>query len=217
MRRMHLLVVFIAASAALLAYWGLRRSSEATPEAVVSATAPGPEIPTAPQPRGPSDRAAAQPTSERPAPPPTDDPEVLAAWFEERVMEELGRRDAASEAALRRNAPTGVRARRRLLVARAGTAPAAQDRRESSPEHDVDWAYVQDVFDGRISGIPNEARAGLTLQELDELGDIPYVEELRAEKRYDELSDLGFENETIPWPSCVRTGTCRRDQNSSPP
>jgi hypothetical protein len=52
---------------------------------------------------------------------------------------------------------------------------------------------------------------------MDELGDIPYVEELRREKRYQELYELGFENETAPWPACLRKGTCRRDPASSPP
>ena len=52
---------------------------------------------------------------------------------------------------------------------------------------------------------------------MDELGDIPYVEQLRQEKRFDELRELGFENETLPWPVCIRTGTCGLDERSSPP
>ncbi len=87
----------------------------------------------------------------------------------------------------------------------------------SAGGRNVDWAYVEDVFVGRISGIPDERRAGLSLQELDEVGAIPYVEQLRKEKRFEELRELGFENETISWPGCLRTGTCRLDRASSPP
>jgi hypothetical protein len=85
------------------------------------------------------------------------------------------------------------------------------------PGRPVDWAYLADVFAGRISGIPNERLAGVSLQEMDRLGQVPYVEQLRQEKRFDELRDLGFENETIPWPACLRTATCRIDRASSPP
>lgn len=116
-----------------------------------------------------------------------DDPEEIARWFESRVVERL--------------------------VAPA-LPPGAQRRFADRP---VDWTYVADVLSGRVSGIPSETLAGLTLPEMDELGDIPYVEQLRQEKRFDELRELGFENETIPWPVCIRTGTCGLDARSSPP
>ncbi len=118
------------------------------------------------------------------SPPPTEDPEQLAAWFERQVEGELLRQKAG---------------------------PAVE------PGRPVDWAYLADVFAGRISGIPNERVAGVSLQEMDQLGQVPYVEQLRQEKRFDELRDLGFENETIPWPACLRTATCRIDRASSPP
>jgi hypothetical protein len=86
-----------------------------------------------------------------------------------------------------------------------------------SERSDIDWAYLEDVFDGQVFGIPNERRAGISLQEIDELGDIPYIEQLRAERRYEELLDLGFEEGTAPWPVCLRTASCRRDPASSPP
>jgi hypothetical protein len=114
---------------------------------------------------------------------------VLAEWFQEQVLEEL---------------------------ARSGAVPQPVPSR-SAPDAAVDWDYVEAVFDGRVSGIPDERKAGLSLQELDALGDIPYVEQLRDEKRFEELRELGFEDETVPWPNCLRTGTCRLDRASSPP
>lgn len=165
-------------------------------------------------------------------PPPTEDPAALEAWFERRML-------AALEAESGRDPerPDGdstlAASPSQAAAGRHGEAPGASTRRVSSgskpvpPElvglvqrfadRDVDWDYVADVFEGRISGIPSERRAGLTLKEMDELGSIPVVEELRAEKRYDELRDLGFDRETVPWPACTRTGNCRRDRVSSPP
>lgn len=121
---------------------------------------------------------------------PTRDPELVSTWFEQRVMQELERSAARARGA-------------------ASNPSAASER--------VNWAYVTDVFEGRVSGIPDERRSGISLQEMDDLGDIPYVEQLRKEKRFDELSELGFLNETVPWPACLRTGTCRLDARSSPP
>lgn len=127
--------------------------------------------------------------------PPTHDPEALSEWFEARVLQGLAADadpDAAREAA-------GLR------------ASLGRD------DWGVDWQYVRDVFAGRISGIPDERKAGISLQELDRIGDVPYLEQLRQEKRFDELQELGFENENAPWPSCLRSATCRRDRSSSPP
>ncbi len=140
-----------------------------------------------------------------PQPPPTDDPEALSEWFQARVLERL--RDDPARAA---------------DVAVAGGAPidpeiSALRAALGRDDGDVDWRYVRDVFSGRISGIPDERRAGMTLQEIDRIGDVPHLDELRREQRYDELRELGFENENMPWPSCIRSGTCRRDRSSSPP
>jgi hypothetical protein len=121
---------------------------------------------------------------------PVDDPELLAAWFQAEVMREL-ERSSASEG----RAPVGV------------DAVGHQDTREtrllaslieSGRSERVDWGYLEDVFDGRVRGIPNERRAGLTLQEMDELGEVPYLEELREEGRFDEVAELGVEQEPAP-------------------
>jgi hypothetical protein len=122
--------------------------------------------------------------------PEREDPEALAAWFQQQVLQELQR------------SSSGVQA--------VGSIEAKKNRQ-------INWQYVEGVFEGRISGIPNERQAGISLQEMEELGDIPYVQQLRKEKRFDELRDLGFENETVPWPECLRTATCRLDRASSPP
>jgi hypothetical protein len=155
--------------------------------------------------------------------PPADDPEALAAWFQDQVTRHLGDSEASAQRGeARRAALADVGARRPVRLASAGAAPPFETERggwnpSGRGDRDIDWAYLQDVFDGRVSGIPNETRAGISLQEMDELGDIPYVEQLRREKRYQELYELGFENETTPWPACLRKGTCRRDPVSSPP
>jgi hypothetical protein len=141
-------------------------------------------------------------------PPTAAEPEVLAAWFEEAVLRELEANTPRANAA----GPT--------RPSQAGIAGALEPRQAGldplEPEP-IDWAYIEAVFEGRISGIPNEHKAGLSLQEMDEIGDIPYVEQLRAESRFEELRALGFENETVPWPACMRTASCRRDAASSPP
>jgi hypothetical protein len=175
--------------------------------------------------------------------PSTDDPEALATWFQDRVTRHLeASKASARPGEVRRAAPAEVGAGPPIRVAsaraprqeaaqgarqstqrttRQAVRPAGTGRAESDPseysDRDIDWFYLQDVFDGRISGIPNERKAGISLREIDELGEIPYVEQLRQEQRYEELRDLGFEDETTPWPACIRKGTCRRDSASSPP
>jgi hypothetical protein len=76
----------------------------------------------------------------------------------------------------------------------------------------VDWPYLEDVFDGRVRGIPNERRAGLSLQEMDGLGEVPYLEQLREEGRFDEVAKLGVEQEPAPanCPHAIAPGP-RRD------
>lgn len=144
-------------------------------------------------------------------PPPGDDPDALAAWFRDQVMQAYERDEAgAGHGGTRSSTAT----RRPVRIARA--QPSAQGG-ALADGHRIDWAYLEDVFSGRVSGIPDERRAGISLQEMDRIGGVPYVEELRQEKRYDELRDLGFENETTPWPMCIRLGVCRRDRASSPP
>jgi hypothetical protein len=115
------------------------------------------------------------------------DSEVVAVWFQRRVMQGSSVRRSGSQAWSRRI--DGRRACHRAYVGRLRPRLRHTRRR----------------------------KLGISLQELDELGDIPYVEQLREEKRFDELSELGFENETVPWPACLRTGTCRLDAKSSPP
>ncbi len=131
--------------------------------------------------------------------PPVADPEALAAWFEARVLAELA--DAPVDGG---------------PIPLPGT-PGGPIHARLAADPRVNWAYVDDVFSGRVSGIPSETKAGISLPELDELGDIPYVEQLRREQRFEELRELGFVNETVPWPACIRTGSCRRDRASSPP
>lgn len=135
-----------------------------------------------------SDPVESDEQAQRASAPPTTDAEALAVWFRSEVLRGL---------------------------AKPGEAAAGPTRRSAGVE--VDWSYVDDVLSGRVSGIPSERRAGLSLQELDAIGEIPYVERLRKEKRFDELRELGFENETIAWPVCLRTATCRLDRASSPP
>lgn len=105
-----------------------------------------------------------------PAVPPPEDPRALASWFESEVLRELGERDEPQRIAAR--------------IAWAGPAGAADG---------IDWDYVRAVFRGRVPGIPDERRAGISLKEMDQLGDIPYVEALRSQGQIDELRELGFE------------------------
>lgn len=180
-----------------------------------SATAvPDPPVPD----RGETRRAAAAVSRTSAAAPVSDeDPEAASSRFREEVLRELSRTDPARTRTAA--APGPVRLASTAL--RRGAGAAAERRRALSPDVDpdgVDWAYLDAVFAGRVSGIPNETRAGLSLVEMDRLGSIPYVEELRAERRLDELRDLGFEDEPgmVPWPVCQRTGTCLRDEDGDP-
>jgi hypothetical protein len=225
MRPLPLLIATALLALAVLA--GLRLAAPEAPATAASAAA---------DPAAPSGAAALAPE----APPDTDDPEALAGWFQERVMQEYGGETPAAPAPRARPAVAAGPSRSAAVrPARAGRAdaglpdarrpdarrpgrPAPEQPR--SPEErfagrDVDWAYLEDVFSGRVSGIPNERRAGLTLQEIDELGEIPYVEQLREEGRGEELAELGFDEAELPpaWPACLRTATCRRDGRSSPP
>jgi hypothetical protein len=108
-------------------------------------------------------------------------------------------------------------------TARAAERPRGDLRRApavvADPERyaSANWDYLNDVFDGRVSGIPSEAKAGVSLPDIDALGEVPILEQLREEERFDELADLGLDPGTVAWPVCLRTGTCRRDGNSSPP
>ena len=76
----------------------------------------------------------------------------------------------------------------------------------------VDWDYLDDVFAGRVNGIPNERRAGLSLREMDALGEVPYLERLRDEGRFDEMRELDVVEEPAPLlcPALIDTGA-RRD------
>ena len=172
----------------------------------------------------------------RPPPDVARDPEALAAWFRERVRRELAAGTSRpASGSLVREGPQGnlaPRGRRRAESGDAEARPYAPAAGASVPSHfqaaaraaglapealaQVDWHYLEGVFQGRISGVPNPIRVGLDLQEIDQLGDIPYVEKLRWEERFEELRDLGFENETVPWPACIRIGACRKDRRSSP-
>jgi hypothetical protein len=156
--------------------------------------------------------------------PSTDNDEALAAWFQDQVMLHLERGEAASQPGdLRRAAAGGdIVSPHPFQVASARAAGPSDEERAGSvaserSRRQINWSYLEDVFEGRISGIPNETKAGINLQEIDELGDIPYIEQLREEGRYEELRELGFENETTPWPACLRKGACRLDSASSPP
>lgn len=159
-----------------------------------------------------------------PPAPSTYHDEVLAAWFRGQVVLHLERGEAASQPDdLRRAATEGdLVSPNPFRVASVRAAGPADEKRIGSDvskrsRREINWSYLQDVFEGRISGIPNETKAGINLQEIDEFGDIPYIEQLRRERRYEELRDLGFEKETTPWPACLRKGTCRLDSASSPP
>ncbi len=197
--------------------------------------APAPRVAASPSP-------VSSPPPAAPAEASGEDAEAVEAWFRAAVLEELERdgRDAGWGAGA--PGPADVRLvgtpaddETPIEVAAAGPTPeerraarAAQGSavlREMEAEGRlaaVDWDYVDDVFQGRISGIPSEHRAGLTLPELDRLGEIPYVEQLREEGRADELRELGLGNgsdartPSVPWPECVRLGVCRRDALSSP-
>ena len=193
-------------------------------------TAPAePSAVSAAPPAGPVDDA---PRGSAEAP---EDPDELALWYEARVRDALDletrrhdeRRSAAGAAAPRRipgsAAGAGVRIAREEAPTHSPEKRLNTCRKDEAPpdlaaRSGIDWDYLCDIFAGRVTGIPNESRAGLTLPEIDQLGEIPYVEELRADpERTRELRELGFEDETPGWPECMRMGRCRRDPESSPP
>jgi len=154
----------------------------------------------------------------------TDHDEALAAWFQDQVMLHLEGGEAVAQPGDPRRgvAEEDLVSPRPFQIGPARAARLADEERTGSDasqrgQRQINWSYLQDVFEGRISGIPNETKAGISLQEIDEMGDIPYIEQLRQERRYEELRDLGFEDETTPWPACLRKGTCRLDSASSPP
>ncbi len=153
-------------------------------------------------------------------PPTLDDPELLATWFEAEMRRELAREGGAERPAGNEPRPSEPVVRR--VFARTNPSPAVsagppmgrtahasgdsdarlareQARRiaELRDREGVDWDYVDDVFAGRVSGIPSERRAGLTLEEIDTLGEIPYVQELRDQGREAELRDLGLHEKRI--------------------
>lgn len=168
------------------------------------------------------------------------DPEALAQWFQDRVSAELARLEEESARAGRRDGRGPDPRADEASEVSAGPPPRRGERAEEqapvrippqvpAPLREaaaasglpaetlaaVDWDYVGAVFSGRISGIPNETKAGLPLSDLERLGDVPALEELRAEGDHATLIALGVE-ESVPWPACLRTGTCRRDPVSSP-
>jgi len=158
----------------------------------------------------------------------SEDSNVRAARFREQVLEELAR----SGPSVRERGPSHrtASAIRPDATSSVGYAPhpiAGYEGRMSwerrSPQEvltpadhaSANWEYLEDVYAGRISGIPSEQRAGVSLRQMDEMGSIPYVEELREDLRIDELEELGLvdpptEPTRHPWPICVRTGTCRK-------
>ena len=167
-----------------------------------------------------------------------EDPEELAVWYEAQVRDALDptrreeRRPHGEVAVASLEAPARVRGSAAGAGPRtngeAAPAPTPDKRLNSCAPDDmppelrdnpnINWSYLCDIFAGRVTGIPNEQKAGLTIPEIDQLGEIPYVEELRADpERASELRDLGFRDELPGWPACLRTGSCRRDPESSPP
>jgi hypothetical protein len=112
---------------------------------------------------------------------PPGDPQALASWFESEVLRELEARSGG-----------GADPQRVAVALGWGEGAGAPGS--------IDWAYLRDVYAGRISGIPDERRAGISLQQMDQLGDVPYVEALRADGRLDELRELGFEPTVIEAP-----------------
>ncbi len=141
-------------------------------------------------------RVAVPPVSAAP-PMATTEPE-LASWFEKQVVRHLeptltARRAAGGEREPHDEAGTADRAERSgrkasysLQERRANerNTPARTKRQEALREElandpNVDWDYLDAVYAGRISGIPNERKAGVPLREIDALGEVPYFEELR--------------------------------------
>lgn len=107
-----------------------------------------------------------------------------AQRFQDEVLRELAARSrAASETVPPR---TRDRTPATPQTVEATTDPAlAELRSRANP------AYLKDVFEGRVSGIPNERKAGISIREMTQLGNVPYVEQLRREGRIAELEELG--------------------------
>lgn len=149
---------------------------------------------------GPDARPAARPA------PVSDEAAYLAHEFEAQVMAELARRadDPRTETAPRDTA--------RAALERNDRSPrlwsaGADDFVPRSPRVDrddafrrADWEYLNDVYAGRVTGIPNERKAGVTVFEMAALGNVPYVDQLRAEGDLEALRDLGFTPEPAPPP-----------------
>lgn len=87
-------------------------------------------------------------------------------------------------------APAGRRRPSKQRMAEGARARQEAIRRRLKSDPAVDWAYLEDVYAGRVSGIPSESRAGATLQEIDAAGEVPYFEELRESGDRAALSDL---------------------------
>jgi len=130
--------------------------------------------------------------------------EIRASAFEEAVLRELegiasGAGDAHEPAA---PVPDAARLPRsaRMRATDSAVVPAGARDRDVAIESliasgeigSVDWEYLEDVFAGRVQGIPNERRAGIRLPVMDALGTIPHVEKLRREGRVAELARLGL-------------------------
>lgn len=187
--------------------------------------------------RWPGQEGQAPPSGEAVASPPGDttrpavrsayaDPAEREARFRAQVLEELERSGAAPPE--RRPARYASASDRTEAPQEVGFAPhpvaGAEVRIPGSPRPpeevltpeeraSANWDYLEDVYAGRVSGIPSEQRAGVSLRQMDQMGTIPYVETLREELRIDELEALGLvdpatEPPQHPWPVCVRTGTC---------
>jgi len=85
-----------------------------------------------------------------------------------------------------------------LRHARTRVAESSGREATGKPATSVDWGYLHEVFTGRVSGIPNERRAGISLAEMVEIGQVPYVEALRRAGDLDALRDLGLGPEPSP-------------------
>lgn len=153
--------------------------------------------------------AAAPPGEAAPVSPPSE-AEELAIWFEQQVRDALApaTRTAPPEAA------PDLHRRFERLVASGAIRPV---------DGPIDWEYLEDVYRGRVSGIPNERRAGLPLVEMVRLGDVPFVEALRVANDVQGLRDLDLDEAAIEgpprptvWPGCLRTATCRPETDRTP-
>jgi len=112
------------------------------------------------------------------------DPEALASWFQDAVLREF---PAPQDEGRAWPARANRSARRDNSSARERAAAVDPDLARRA-----NWTYLEDVFAGRVSGIPNERKAGISLAEMTRLGDVPHVQTLRREGRLEELNDLGL-------------------------